>query len=324
MRAAPTNQLAVIAIGGNSLIRDDQHVDVHFQYEAVCETAMHIADLIEDGWSVVITHGNGPQVGFILRRSEIAHECEGMHFVPLVSCVADTQGAIGYHVQQAMQNELRKRGIRQQAVAVVTQVLVDKEDPAFHNPAKPIGNFYTKERAEGLRQDHPDWNLVHDAGRGYRRLVPSPLPTRIVEEDAIRSLLQGGFCVIAVGGGGIPVVDEGGGRLAGVDAVIDKDTASALLASHLHADLFVISTGVERVSVNFGKPDETALDRVTASEVRRYMEEGHFAEGSMRPKIQAVLSFLEAEGGEAIITSPTHLHQAVRGRAGTHIVSGRE
>ncbi|NTU59602.1 MAG: carbamate kinase, partial [Deltaproteobacteria bacterium] len=268
------SRVAVVAIGGNSLIRDEQHVTVQCQYEAVCETAGHIVDMIEDGWNVVVTHGNGPQVGYILRRSEVAHEHEGMHFVPLVSCVADTQGAIGYHIQQALQNEFRARGIGKQAVTVVTQVLVDRADPAFASPSKPIGNFYTAERADCLKKDHPDWQMIFDAGRGYRRVVPSPLPVRIVEEDAIKALIQGGFCVVGVGGGGIPVVATADGML-GVDAVIDKDFASALLASHLEADLFVISTGVEKVYVNFGKPDQRPLDRITAAEARRYLEEGH-------------------------------------------------
>lgn len=314
------SRVAVVAIGGNSLIRDEQHVAVQYQYEAVCETASHIVDLIVDGWNVVVTHGNGPQVGFILRRSEVAHEAEGMHFVPLVSCVADTQGAIGYHIQQALQNEFRARGIRRQAVTVVTQVLVDRDDPAFRSPAKPIGNFYAQDRAESLQKDHPDWQMMYDAGRGYRRVVPSPLPVRIVEEDAIRTLIREGFCVVGVGGGGIPVVgrDE---KLEGVDAVIDKDHASALLASHLGADLFVISTGVEQVYLHFGTPEQRALDRITASEAGRYLQEGHFAAGSMKPKIQAALNFLANGGREAVITRPESLRKAVLGETGTRIVA---
>jgi len=314
------SKVAVVAIGGNSLIRDEQHVTVQCQYEAVCETASHIVDMIVDGWNVVVTHGNGPQVGFILRRSEVAHEHEGMHFVPLVSCVADTQGAIGYQIQQALQNEFRARGILQQAVTVVTQVLVDKDDPAFKNPGKPIGNFYTQDRADSLQKDHPDWQMMYDAGRGYRRVVPSPLPVRIVEEDAIKTLVREGFCVVGVGGGGIPVIGTGE-KLEGVDAVIDKDYASALLASHIGADLFVISTGVEKVYLHFGKPEQRSLDRITASEAQQYMKEGHFAAGSMKPKIQAALNFLQNGGREAVITSPEFLEKAVLGKTGTRIVA---
>jgi carbamate kinase len=312
-------KLAVIAIGGNSLIKDKDHQTVEDQYKAICETVEYIAEIVEQGYEVVITHGNGPQVGFILRRGEIAYKVEGLHLVPLVSCVADTQGAIGYQIQQALGNEFKKRGINKQAVTVVTLVEVAKDDSAFSNPTKPIGSFYTEEEAKKLLDENPDWTMVNDAGRGYRRVVPSPVPRRIVELEAIKRLLDNGFCVIATGGGGIPVTRNEEGYLENVDAVIDKDFASSLLASHLNADLFVISTGVEMVYLNFGKPDQKPLDTLTIAEAKKYIREGHFAKGSMLPKIQAAIAYLERGGKKAIITNPESLGKAVRGEGGTYI-----
>ena len=312
-------QLAVIAIGGNSLIRDNSRQSVEDQYDAVCETAKHIAGIIEQGFDVVITHGNGPQVGFILRRSEIASEVAGMHHVPLVSCGADTQGAIGYQIQQAMDNEFKARGMTKKAVTVVTQVAVAATDPAFQKPTKPIGSFYTEQQAEAMRRQHPDWVLVSDAGRGFRRVVASPLPQNIVEKDVIRLLIQSGYCVIGVGGGGIPVVRQDNGSYRGVDAVIDKDFASSLLATEINADVLIISTGVPKVYLNYGKPGEQALDSVTLAELKQYVADQHFAPGSMLPKIQAVIQFLESGGKKAIITNPDSLEEAVAGRTGTHV-----
>ena len=313
------NKLAVIAIGGNSLIADKEHQAVEDQYSAICVTARHIVDLIEDGYSVVVTHGNGPQVGFILRRSEIAHETAGMHSVPLVSCGADTQGAIGYQIQQAMDNEFKSRGMDQSAVTVVTQVEVDKNDQAFVTPTKPIGTFYSEDQIESIKKEHPDWNMVSDAGRGYRRVVASPKPKNIVEKRAINTLIDAGFNVIAVGGGGIPVIKEDE-KYTGVDAVIDKDFATSLLAAELNADLLIISTGVPQVALNFNTPDQKQLETVTSDEMKKYMEEGHFAPGSMLPKVEAVLSFIEKGGKKAIITDPEHIKEAVAGKTGTHVV----
>jgi len=312
-------ELALIAIGGNSLIKNQKHVTVQDQYRAICETAVHVVDIIEQGYSVILTHGNGPQVGFILRRSELAHEISGMHIVPLVSCVADTQGAIGYQLQQALNNEFRKRGIDQQAVTVVTQVEVDGKDPAFSHPTKPIGSFFTEKQIKKVHETHPDWEMVFDAGRGYRRVVPSPLPRAIVEIEVLKSLLDRGFCVIGAGGGGIPVFKNTGGDYEGVDAVIDKDRASSLLAVELGVDHFIISTSVEKVYLNFGKPEQKPLDSITAAEAKAYLDEGHFAAGSMLPKIEAVLSFLEKGGKRAIITNPESLANAITGETGTHI-----
>ncbi len=313
-----SNKLAVIAIGGNSLIKDKNHKTVEDQYRAAGETCKHIVDLIEGGWNVAIGHGNGPQVGFILRRSELAaHE---LHEVPLDVCGADTQGAIGYALQQNLRNEFHHRNMDKRAVTVVTQVEVSADDPAFKNPTKPIGSFMDEETAM-RRKERDGWDVVEDAGRGWRRVVASPLPTRIVEEDAVKTLIDAGMVVITVGGGGIPVVADENGDLKGVAAVIDKDFASSLLATRIGADVFIISTAVEKVALNFGKPNEKWLDRMTLAEAKQYLAEGiHFAKGSMAPKIQAVINFLEAGGEKAIITNPENLGRAVRGETGTHIV----
>lgn len=313
-------KVAVIAIGGNSLIKDAHHQSVEDQYEAAKESTLHIGDMIEDGWDVVISHGNGPQVGFILRRSEIAHKVEGMHEVPLDVCGADSQGAIGYALQQNLQNNLFHRGIKKSVATVVTQTLVDINDPAFKNPSKPIGGFMDQNEANRREKDM-GWSVVEDAGRGWRRVVPSPLPKEIVELDSIKALIDAGVVVIAVGGGGIPVIDTGNGDYAGVAAVIDKDFASSLLARNIGADLFLISTAVEKVALNYGKPDQVWLDRITLSEAKKYLSEGvHFAKGSMAPKMQAIVWFLEAGGKEALITNPENIGRAMKGETGTWIV----
>lgn len=313
-------KIAVVAIGGNSLIKDKDHQTVEDQYLAAKETTHHIADMIEAGWEVVIGHGNGPQVGFILRRSEIAHKVEGMHEVPLDVCGADTQGAIGYALQQNLQNELQLRGIDKSVATVVTQVLVDKEDPAFKNPSKPIGGFMDRAEAE-QRAREMGWTVVEDAGRGWRRVVASPLPKEVIELRAIQALIDAGVIVIAVGGGGIPVIDTGNRQLAGIAAVIDKDYASSLLARLIQADLFLISTAVEKVALNFGKPEQKWLDRMTLAEAKQYLAEGiHFAKGSMAPKIQAIIWYLEAGGKQAIITNPENIGRALRGETGTWVV----
>jgi carbamate kinase len=313
-------KLAVVAIGGNSLIKDKNHQTVEDQYEAARETTYHIADMIEAGWDVVIGHGNGPQVGFILRRSEIAHKVEGMHEVPLDVCGADSQGAIGYALQQTLQNELYRRGIHKPVATVVTQVLVDHNDAAFKNPSKPIGGFMDQAEAN-QRATEMGWSVVEDAGRGWRRVVPSPLPKLVVELEAVKALIEAGVVVISVGGGGIPVVDKGDHEYAGTAAVIDKDYASSLLAQELNADLFLISTAVEKVALNFGKPDQSWIDRLNLVEAKRYLSEGaHFAKGSMAPKIQAIIWFLESGGKEAIITNPENIGRALRGETGTRIV----
>ncbi len=313
-------KIAVVAIGGNSLIKDEKHKSVEDQYLAAKETTCHIADMIEAGWEVAIGHGNGPQVGFILRRSEIAARVEGMHEVPLDVCGADSQGAIGYALQQTLQNELYRRNIKKNVATVITQVLVDKGDKAFQNPSKPIGSFM--DQADAMRR-HNDmgWTVVEDAGRGWRRVVASPLPKEVVELDTVKALLNAGVVVITVGGGGIPVIDVGDGEYKGVAAVIDKDYASSLLAQSIGADLFLISTAVEKVAINFGTPNEKWLDKMTLAEASQYLAEGiHFAKGSMAPKIQAIIWYLEAGGKQALITSPENIGRALRGETGTWIV----
>ncbi|CAG9609577.1 carbamate kinase [Pseudoneobacillus rhizosphaerae] len=313
-------KLVIVAIGGNSLVRDNGRDTIQDQYEAVCETAVNIADMVEAGYNVVVTHGNGPQVGFGLRRSEIANEIAGMPEVPLVNCGADTQGGIGYQIQQALTNEFAQRGINKKVATVITQVEVSKDDPNFKNPTKPVGAFYTLEQSEEMKKEHPDWIFIEDSGRGYRRVVPSPKPIDIVEKDAIKTLINSGFVVIAVGGGGIPVVKSDNNTYQGIDAVIDKDFATSLLADQVNAETLIITTGVSRVCINFGKPNQLALEKISVEETKQYVLENHFPPGSMLPKIEASLSFLENNGTRVIITNPESLKDAINENAGTHIV----
>jgi carbamate kinase len=312
-------KVAVVAIGGNSLILNPKKVTVEDQYIAAAETSKHIADMIEAGWDVAIGHGNGPQVGFILRRSEIAAK-EGMHEVPLDVCGADSQGAIGYAIQQTLQNELKRRKIKKSVATIVTQVKVDIKDKAFQNPTKPIGGFMEEAEAKKREKDL-GWSIVEDSGRGWRRVVASPIPTEVVEIDAVKELIAAGTVVITVGGGGIPVIDDGNGGCIGTAAVIDKDFASSLLARLINADLLLISTAVEKVAINYGKPEQKWLDKMTLAEAKAYLAEGtHFAKGSMAPKIQAIIWFLENGGKSALITDPAHIGAALRGETGTWIV----
>ena len=311
-------KLAILAVGGNSLILDESHKSVEDQYAAIEETCRHIAGLVKSGYRVVVTHGNGPQVGFILRRSELAaHE---LHQVPLDSCGADTQGAIGYQVQRAMYNEMKDWPAKPVVATVVTQVLVDRNDPSFQKPSKPIGSFMDEKTAQHHREKDR-WDIVEDAGRGFRRVVASPRPKRIVELEAIRRLLENDIIVVAVGGGGIPVIEDEQGNLQGAAAVIDKDLATSLLARELKADLLIISTAIEKVCLNFRRPDQKDIDRMTLAEAKRYLAEGHFAPGSMKPKIEAIIEFLESGGKQALVTDPQHLVPALEGKTGTWIVA---
>jgi carbamate kinase len=311
-----TSKTAVVAIGGNSLIQDESKRDVQYQWDAVRETCAHIAEMIHQGWRVVITHGNGPQVGYILRRAELAlHE---VHGVPLDNIVADTQGSIGYMIQQALRNSLHKLGLSIHIVSVVTQTLVDKNDPAFAKPSKPIGGFLKESEARKFEAE--GWNVVEDSGRGWRRVVASPQPLEIIELDAIKMALRNDYVVVAVGGGGIPVIHNDKGELRGVYAVIDKDRASSLLATGIKADLFVISTGVEKVAINFNKLNQELLDCVTLKQARQYIEEGHFGAGSMLPKVEAVVRFLERGGPQALITNPPNIARALRNETGTRFI----
>jgi carbamate kinase len=308
------NKLAVVAIGGNSLIEDPQKMDIPSQRAAVVKTATRITDMIEEGWQVVVTHGNGPQAGFALRRSELA--AEHVHPLPLDAIVATTQGSIGFMLQQALNNELRSRGLAYPVATLVTQTQVHAADPAFNDPSKPIGGYLTEEQAAQFRDE--GWHVVDDAGRGLRRVVPSPRPYAIVEQDVIESMLKQGIVVIAAGGGGIPVVDDGG-CLKGAAAVVDKDLTASLLACALQAELFLISTAVEQVAIHFKTPRQQWLDRMTLQEARAYLAEGHFSRGSMAPKVEAVIQFIEAGGPRAIITNPANILRAITGQAGTTI-----
>ncbi|MDF1539856.1 MAG: carbamate kinase [Candidatus Thorarchaeota archaeon] len=312
-------QKAVVAIGGNSLIKDKAHKTVSDQYAATAETCKHIADMIEQGWDVVVSSGNGPQVGFILRRSELAaHE---LHEVPLDYCGADTQGAIGYMIQRALYNEFKKRNLNKHAASIVTQVLVSKEDPAFQNPAKPVGSFMDENDAK-RKQKEEGWQIKEDSGRGWRRVVASPIPKKIIELPAIKALNQQGIIVYAVGGGGIPVVKNEQGELEGIAAVIDKDWASSLLATGLDADLLLISTAVEQVYINFGKDNQEPILKMDHIQAQKYVDEGHFSPGSMLPKVEACVEFIKNGGKMAIITNPENITRALNGETGTRIVEG--
>ena len=312
------NKTALVAIGGNSLITNKAHADIPHQWDAVRETCKHLADMVETGWQLVITHGNGPQVGYILRRNELASE--KVHATPLDLIVADTQGSIGYMIQQALRNELFSRGIRLPVVSIVTQVLVRGDDEAFEKPTKPIGAFMNRE--EAAQFENEGWVVIEDSGRGWRRVVASPKPICIIEQDVIQQLIDSGSLVIAAGGGGIPVIHNSRGELrqiSGVQAVIDKDWVSGILAQHLNIDLLLISTGVEKVSLNFNTPQQVDLDQITAVELRKHLNENHFPAGSMRPKIEAILHFVENSNSSALITNPENISKALKKETGTWI-----
>ncbi len=317
-----TDRRAVIAIGGNALILDGQRGTIDEQYENARETSQHIAALAASGWGVVVTHGNGPQVGFILLRSELVPEDAPVPRLSLEMSVADSQGGIGHILGQALLNELAERGMVDRVVCVLTHVVVDADDPAFAEPTKPIGPFYTEAEAAD-RADRNGWSMIEDSGRGYRRVVASPEPLRIVESAQIRTLVDAGFVVIAVGGGGVAVVETAPGRYRGVEAVIDKDRASALLAASLDIPLLVLSTGVERVAIHFHQPDERWVDEMTTTEAAGWLAAGEFPKGSMGPKVEAAIRFLEQGGREVLITTPAALERGIAGEAGTRVVRDR-
>lgn len=316
----PRRKTAIVAAGGNSLIIDEQHKSIPDQYEAAAITCRYIVDMIEQGWNVVITHGNGPQVGFIMRRSEIA--IAEVPPVPMDYAGADTQGAIGYMFQRAMRNEMKRRGIDRKAIAVVTQILVDRSDPAFADPAKPIGSFMEEAVAKKHANEH-GWTVREEGDRGWRRVVPSPRPISILDIEAIETLVDNSYVVIACGGGGIPVYEDDDGVVQGVEAVIDKDFASGLLAAELRSELFVITTEVEQVAIDFGKDSQRWLSKMTATEARAHLDDGQFPAGSMGPKIIAILEFLDAGGSAGVITNPPNLGRALSGDTGTWIVADK-
>lgn len=303
----------VIALGGNALGNTPYE-----QLKLVTETAKPIVDLIEAGNQVVIAHGNGPQVGMINLAMSTAAAAKAIKSdMPFPECGAMSQGYIGYHLQNSIQNELSARGIQKSVATVVTQVLVDENDPAFSHPTKPIGAFYTKEEADRIAAEK-GYTMIEDAGRGYRQVVPSPKPVDVVEKDMVNTLIDAGHVVITVGGGGIPVIEKDG-KLLGVPAVIDKDFASAKLAELVKADALVILTAVDRVAIHWGKPNQQSLECMTCAEAEQYCREGHFAPGSMLPKVQAAMSFAKT-GGEAIIASLENAAAALRGESGTKVV----
>lgn len=311
-------KLAVIAIGGNAIIQEGQKGTVEEQFANVLQSCDPIIDLVESEFNVVLTHGNGPQVGNVLLKVEAASDIVPPN--PLDVCGAETQGSLGYIIQQSLYNRMKQRGVKKNIATVVTQVVVDKKDPRFQNPTKPIGPFYTKERAEEIKSEK-NVVMVEDSGRGYRRVVASPKPLEMIEKEAVKALVNSGFLVITVGGGGIPVIREGD-TLKGVEAVIDKDHASALVAEEINADYLIVLTGVEQVAINFGKPNMEFLSEITVTDAKKYMAEGQFPPGSMGPKIEASIRFIENGGENAIITSIDKLQDALEGKTGTRIIKG--
>lgn len=310
-------RLIVIALGGNALLKRDQKGSFDEQNQNVRSTVSKIADLVERGYEIVLTHGNGPQVGATLLRHEAAKSI--VPPFPLDACGAETQGFIGYMIEQALRNELKSRGIDKYVVAVVTRVIVDKHDPAFQNPTKPIGPFYSKEEAGKLTQQRPDLTIKEDSGRGYRRVVPSPDPKIIAERSAIRALVDSGFIVIACGGGGIPIIEEGTQAL-GVEAVIDKDLAAQRLATLIGAHVLIILTDVAGAFVNYGSAKQEMIKEITSGKLRNYLREGQFKEGSMGPKVEAAIRFVEGGGERAIIADLRNLTEALDGKTGTHVI----
>jgi len=314
------DKLVVIALGGNALLQRTQKGTFEDQYGNVEKTATKIADLIEQGYRIVLTHGNGPQVGATLLRHDAAKNI--VPPFPLDACGAETQGFIGYMIQQALRNELKSRGTDKYVVTVVTRVTVDKNDQAFEHPTKPVGPFYTKQEADDLAKRIPGITIKEDAGRGFRRVVPSPDPKVIAERFAIRTLVDAGFVVVSTGGGGIPIVEEGT-KARGVEAVIDKDLAGQRLATLIGANLFVILTDVDGAYVNYGGPEQELLTEVTTGKLLNYLNEGQFKEGSMAPKVTAAIRFVESGGEQAIIAALDKLTEALKGESGTHVVGPR-
>jgi carbamate kinase len=310
--------VAIVAFGGNVLTADGQKGTIEQQRQAACQTCSKLMSIVERGYELVITHGNGPQVGNLLIQGDMTKQV--IPEMPLDVLVAQTEGWLGYILQQELLNHLREKRTGKYVVTMVTQVLVDQDDPAFIKLTKPVGPFYSENESSQLLDEHPEWEMVEDAGRGFRRIVPSPQPQRIIQSHMIRALVYGGNVVIALGGGGIPMVKAVDEKYVGIEAVIDKDLSSAMLATDIKADLFVLLTGVDKVCLNFGKVNEKPLDKLTCNQAKQFLQEGHFPAGSMSPKISAALRYLEAGGNRAIITNAESLESALEGKNGTHIV----
>ncbi|MBP7696450.1 MAG: carbamate kinase [candidate division Zixibacteria bacterium] len=316
IRQTAANRTAVVALGGNAITRPDQEDTIANQFANTRKSLDGIVDLARDGFNLVISHGNGPQVGNALLRVELARGRAPI--LPLGVLVADTEGGMGYMIEQSLQNRLRSEKIDRRVVTLITQMLIDMNDPALQNPTKFIGQFYTEEEARRFAKER-GWTMKQDAQRGWRRVVPSPKPTAVVNGETIRELVARGIIVIAAGGGGIPVYLDGRGYYEGFDAVIDKDLASAVLANEIGADILCILTAVDHVAVAFGTPQEKKLEEVTVTRMRQYLREGHFPPGSMGPKVEAAVKFIEHGGKLVIITSLENAHAAVHGQAGTRI-----
>jgi carbamate kinase len=308
--------ITIVSIGGNTLIRKGEKGTIEEQFEHTEKCMAYIAKMASQGKRIVITHGNGPIVGNIVIRNEAAKDI--IPPMPLYICNADSEGGIGFMLQQALYNQLKKLNAHRDVATIVTQVVVDKNDPAFSKPAKPIGPFYTKEEAERIKQQK-GWTIHEDSNRGYRRVVPSPKPLKVIEADIIKRLAMDGVIVIAAGGGGVPVVEVNEGKLQGIDAVIDKDLTTAVLANAIRAETFIDLTQVDSVYINYGKQNQKPLDRPALSEVKKYLTQGEFPSGSMGPKIEAAIEFLETGGKEVIITTPELVEAAMKGKAGTRI-----
>lgn len=312
------NRKVLVALGGNAILKHAEKGTAKEQFKNVQRTCRHLVRIIEDGYRMVITHGNGPQVGDILLKNE--HSMDILPPMPLDICGAQSQGMIGYMLQQSMQNEMQKIGLTIPVVSLVTQTVVDQEDSAFNHPSKPVGSFHSSSEADNLRREK-GWQMVEDSGRGYRRVVPSPSPKKIVEKDAITALWEAGVIVIAMGGGGIPIIVKKNRSLEGVEAVIDKDLGAQLLANHVGANILLMLTDVEKVSLNYGKPNQIDIDKMSTEEAKQYLLDGHFAPGSMAPKIQASIQFLKANGEKAVISSLENAKKALEGQAGTTITN---
>lgn len=317
LSAQDENKIAVVALGGNAITREFEEGDIYQQFANTRRALVGVADLIERGYKLAITHGNGPQVGHALIRVEKTRN--EVPPIPLGVIVADLEGGMGYMIEQSLQNKLLLRGVKRDVCTLLAQVIVDRDDPSIANPTKFVGPFYRKEEVEELQRKR-GYIIKEDPGRGFRRVVPSPIPRRIVEAKIIKRLIDEGVVVITVGGGGIPVYEEEDGRLEGVDAVVDKDLASAVLATQIEAQELYILTAVEKVALNFATPEQKDLDIMTVKEAQRYLQEGHFPSGSMGPKIQAAINFLESGGEKVVITSVDKMPEAILGKTGTEII----
>ncbi|MCB1084211.1 MAG: carbamate kinase [Simkania sp.] len=310
-------EIVLVALGGNALQQSGEKGTIDEQRAHVKETADHLIEILEGGYSLLVTHGNGPQVGSILLKNERSED--QIPPMPLDVCGAETQGMIGYMIQQQLHNDLQAKGRKEKVVTLCTQTLVDQKDPAFKNPSKPIGLFYTKEKAEALKKEK-GWDIVEQIGKGFRRVVPSPLPVDIIEGELIEDLLNEGVIVVACGGGGIPVIKEKNGNLKGVEAVIDKDRTAAVLGEKVGAEILLILTDVEQVALNFGQANQKNLEQLSIKEAKNYLQQGEFGAGSMGPKVEAACSFVESGGKKAIITSLQKAKDALKGTTGTHII----